>query len=119
MICGRNSFLIGVFLSVALLGAWASASSQGKFLYAANRSCAYASAFTIDAATGALLPVPGLTLPGNCTADSLTVDPSGRFVYVADNFNNLVAAFAIDESPGGLTPVPGSPFPAGTGVPPR
>lgn len=119
MIFGRKNFLAGLFLSVALLGAWTSAWSQGKFLYVANIGCGFntVGAFAIDAATGALFPAPGspFTLPGGGCAVSLAVDPSGRFVYVADSHSNWVAAFTINAASGTLTPVPGSPFPAGTG----
>ena len=41
-------------------------------------------AFTINPATGALMPVAGLAFRGGVAAAFVAVDPTGRFVYVAN-----------------------------------
>jgi len=83
MILGRSSFLICLFLSVALLGAWTSVWSQAqslKFVYVSElgrqglRSDRVA-AFMIDAATGALTPVPSSPFSAGAAPDAVTIDP--------------------------------------------
>jgi YVTN family beta-propeller protein len=72
------------------------------------------SAFTINAATGALTPVTGSPFADAGTgADSVAVDPSGTFAYVANYGSNNVSAFTINATTGALAPVSGSPFDAG------
>jgi len=83
MILGRSSFLICLFLSVALLGAWTSVWSQAqslKFVYVSElgrqglRSDRVA-AFMIDAATGALTPVPSSPFSAGAAPNAVTIDP--------------------------------------------
>ncbi len=63
-------------------------------------------AFAIDAASGALAPVPGLPF-ATTGAVFIAVHPSGRFVYTSANG---ISAYAVDANSGGLLEVPGSPF---------
>jgi 6-phosphogluconolactonase len=86
--------------------------------------------FSMDAATGALSPVPGspvtLTTPSPSTTSSsgpMAIDPTGKFLYVGYQFvvvnvgfDGGLAAYSIDAASGALTAVPGSPFGIG-GVP--
>jgi 6-phosphogluconolactonase (cycloisomerase 2 family) len=84
--------------------------------------------FSIDAATGALSPVPGspltLTTPSPSTTSGIgpmAIDPTAKFLYVAYQFygpdpDGRVAAYSIDAASGALTAVPESPFDVG-GVP--
>jgi 6-phosphogluconolactonase (cycloisomerase 2 family) len=67
-------------------------------------------AFTIDAASGNLTPVPGSPFPAGTEPDGVTTDPKGKFAYVANLASDNVYAYAIDSSSGALTPVKGSPF---------
>lgn len=88
----------------------------GAFLYAANYNDNTISAFTIDAATGALAAVAGspYAVDGNAYGDaSVAIDPSGRFLYATSVKGNDVAGFAIDGATGQLTPLTASPFAAG------
>jgi 6-phosphogluconolactonase len=87
-------------------------------------------AFSTDAATGALSPVPGtpltVTTPSPSTTSSsgpMVIDPTGKFLYVGYQFVVVnvgsaggLAAYSIDAASGALTAVPGSPFDVG-GVP--
>ena len=73
------------------------------------------SAFTADAATGALTPVN--RYPAGITPIAVTVDPMGKFVFVANcgvpscdgRGPGNISVYAIDPDSGGLTEVNGSP----------
>ncbi|MRR16821.1 MAG: hypothetical protein EG826_10240 [Deltaproteobacteria bacterium] len=86
----------------------------GTFAYAANYKTGNVSAFTINAGTGALVPVLGSPFAAGTNPNSATIDPSGNFLYVANLNSNSVSAYAIDAVTGVLTEVIGSPFAAGT-----
>src|SRR6266852_642064 len=96
----------------------------GQFAYVSNcgneslgcqaSSPGNVSAYTFDAATGALSPIGGSPFAAGTTSGSVTVDPTGQFVYVTNRDSNDVSAFAIDATTGALTPVTGSPFLAGS-----
>ena len=89
------------------------------FLFAANLGATGGhgsntiSAYTIDAATGALTAVPGSPFPCAAAPIDLSVEPSGRYLYVATLNDNTVSAFSIDPASGALTPVAGGPVVAG------
>jgi 6-phosphogluconolactonase len=99
-----------------------SADPTGSFLYVLNDGFIGASgndigsisAYTINAASGALTEVAGspfdATVVGNPA--SLAVHPSGKFVYASGSFNEIgvIAGYAIDGATGALSPVSGSPF---------
>ena len=72
------------------------------------------SAYTINATTGALTPVPGSPFEAGLRPFSVVVDPTGKFAYVANYGSNNVSAYTINAATGALTPVPGSPFAAGS-----
>lgn len=90
----------------------------GKFLYVSNVYSLMGFpgplyAYSIDAGTGALTPVPGSPFLVGGVQDSLAVDASGKFLIVSITPKvpgNCLAVLSIDPSTGGLTPVPGSPF---------
>jgi 6-phosphogluconolactonase (cycloisomerase 2 family) len=93
-------------------------SPNGRFAYVAISSDAgigAVSAYTINATTGALTPVPGSPFAAGLAPTSVAVSPNGRFAYVtnSDFTANDVSAYTINASTGALTPVPGSPFAAG------
>ena len=83
----------------------------GKFAFVANGGAV--SAYSIDAATGALTTVVGSPFPAGTSPFGVTVDPKGRFVYLANRLSDDVSAYAIDAR-GALAAVAGSPFPAGS-----
>ena len=84
----------------------------GQFAYVTGHQFGPAgiSAFTIDATTGSLTPVPGSPFPTGALTGAPVVDPTGRFLYVTSALGDQLWAYAIDAT-GALTPVPGSPFP--------
>jgi 6-phosphogluconolactonase (cycloisomerase 2 family) len=92
----------------------------GKFVYVTNGNSVVpvtngdtVSAYSIDANTGALVPVPGSPFARSGSQSGVpTVDPSGRFLYVPNFGAFNVSAYSIDPTSGALAPIPGSPFPA-------
>jgi 6-phosphogluconolactonase (cycloisomerase 2 family) len=85
-----------------------------RFLFAANQGVTSGpgsntiSAYSITAATGALVPVTNSPFASIAAPVSLVVDPTSRFLYVADYHDNTVTAFAISAS-GALAPITGGP----------
>ena len=94
--------------------------SSGKFLYAGMQVCSTSNvwAFSVDASTGALSPVPGAPFPGQTSiggggVNSIALHPSGNFLYVSGAFLGITG-YSVDGTSGVLTQLPGSPFiPAG------
>src|SRR5262249_16845659 len=61
---------------------------SGKFLYVTNFGSNSVSAYTIDATTGSLTPVPNSpfsTGPSGVHPFGVTVHPSGKFLYTTNN----------------------------------
>jgi 6-phosphogluconolactonase len=90
----------------------------GKFLYVANHGSDSApssdiSAYTINAASGALNAIQGSPFPTPSGPEGTAVDPTGKFLYVAGPSSSGVAVYSINAGSGALTSIPGSPFPAG------
>ena len=113
--CNGNNFLTGtVPASVAV-------DPLGKFAYVANQTANDVSAYTINAATGALTRILCVVAVGvDCNINnnfsagtgpvSVAVDPSGKFAYVA-NFNSKdVSAYTINAATGALTQIPCAEF---------
>jgi 6-phosphogluconolactonase (cycloisomerase 2 family) len=103
---------------------------DGRYLYVPLLigSGSKIAAFSIDATTGALSPVPGSPYPMSTIsgatpwAGAAVVDATGKFLYVADDYSLQVVhpccvyGFAIDPASGALKPLPGSPFNVGGGA---
>jgi len=91
----------------------------GTFAYVANGGASVkngpgtVSAYRVDAATGALTPIPGSPFAAGRYPSSIAVHPAGTFVYVTNGYDNTISAYSIHAATGALTPIPGSPF-AGT-----
>jgi 6-phosphogluconolactonase (cycloisomerase 2 family) len=108
----RFAVLVYCFVVMALTGSGTALWGQtGALAYVANQNSNNISAYSIDAATGAL------SLVGNFATGALprwvTVDPSGQFVYVANHNGGSVSGYTITVGTGALTPISGSPFPVG------
>ena len=84
-----------------------------QFLYVANGGDNTISAFSLNASTGALTPVPGSPFAAGTSPSSIAVNAAGTFAYATNSGDNTVSAYAINTSTGALTPVPGSPFATG------
>ena len=102
---GAISGRAGVF-SIALAKGATPVTFTPKFVYAANHGSSDASAYRMDAATGALTSA-GTVLTG-ALPSSITTDPRGRFAYVTKEqlFEGTpvtnVSAFSIDSGTGAL-----------------
>lgn len=75
---------------------------SGKFLFVANTGVSNISAFTQDAVTGALKPLPNSPFATSQMPIHLSIDPGGRFLFVANSFDSKVDMFAIDPASGTL-----------------
>lgn len=112
-----SPFAVGIATSAAAIAV----NNSGKFVYVLDfeydGSSVYA--YTVDATTGALKPVPGSPFATGTTAGDMALDPTGKFMYLLtrtenDVDNNKLSVFSIDATTGALTRVQGSPFTAGT-----
>ncbi len=87
----------------------------GRFAYVVNQGSNGISAYSIDAASGALSPVAGSPFASTGTTPvSAVVDPNGAYLYVANHDSNNVSVFAIDDTTGALASA-GEPIAAGNG----
>jgi 6-phosphogluconolactonase (cycloisomerase 2 family) len=82
--------------------------ASGKFLFAAQQNSI--GVYAINAATGALTPVPGspFAYPGPF-ALSIAVHPTTRFAYVADQNSNNVSGYSVDPATGAMSLIEGVP----------
>ena len=81
---------------------------SGRFAYVINELDCTITAFTYDAATGALAAIQTVpTLPegfdGNNTCAEIRVHPTGRFVYGSNRGHDSVAAYRVDMASGTLS----------------
>jgi len=56
------------------------------------------SAFSINAGTGALTPVPGSPFPATGSPSSVAATADGRFVYATDFSNSKITGYAADPA---------------------
>ena len=89
--------------------------NPARFAYVANSGSDDLSAFTVDAASGALTPIPGSPFPTGQNPVALAIDASNTFLYVVNQTDATLSAFTIDRTSGVLTAVAGSPFATGSG----
>ncbi|MEQ5843480.1 lactonase family protein [Paraburkholderia acidicola] len=68
--------------------------------------------FAVNAATGALTPLPGSPLAVGGSLAGIALNPAGTVAYVAQFANNKLAAFSINVVTGALTPL-GAPVATG------
>jgi 6-phosphogluconolactonase (cycloisomerase 2 family) len=117
------SFTTGALTAIGPFGSGDTTSAVATdaayhFLFAANQGVTSGpgsntiSAYTITAATGALVPVPNSPFASVTAPTALVVDRTSHFLYVADYHDNTVTAFSIGAT-GALTTIPGSPAEAG------
>lgn len=68
------------------------------FIYVGNRDSGNVSAYSINASTGALTPVPGSPFATGTSPFGVALDPSRKFVYVGNNGSSNVSAYTIDAT---------------------
>jgi 6-phosphogluconolactonase len=106
---GSGAVVSGAVTSVAIgcvSSAPTPASKPARFAYVANRDSNTVSAYTVDAATGALSLMAGPTVATENNPVFVTVDPTGRFAYVANRGSGTVSTYTIDATTGVLSPGP-------------
>ncbi len=82
----------------------------GRFVYVTSGHPANITndvhAFSIDATTGALTPIPvNPVVPAPAIPVHITLHPSGKFAFVASGISSSVSAYTISNTTGALTPV--------------
>jgi 6-phosphogluconolactonase len=99
--------------------------ADGRYYYQSSYLNSQIAGFAVDAANGALSPVPGspylLTPSASSNPGDIAIDPAGKFVYILNSFVDLnfgepLWAYSINAASGALAAVPGSPFSTGEGV---
>jgi 6-phosphogluconolactonase len=84
-------------------------SSDGRFLYAANRARSMLFTFAVNTQDGTLRRVQEIPCSG-IWPRSMAIDPSGRWMLVANQESRTITVFRVDAKSGRLTPV-GEPVP--------
>ena len=77
------------------------AESSGKFLYVSQSAGVFA--YSIDQTTGALMLLPGGSVPLSFSTGTAVADPMGPFIYALTNSSAL--GFQVDPLSGALTPI--------------
>ena len=81
----------------------------GKFAYVANaypfNNADGISQYTIDAATGTLVPDAAPTAAAGNDPTAIAIDPTSRFAYVTNRQDNTVGMYSIDATTGMLTSI--------------
>ena len=86
---------------------------SNRFIYVASDESNETYAFSINATTGALTPIPGSPYPGVSGPLAVAVDQATKFAYVS-NTGGEVEAFSIDPTSGALSELaPTHVFPGG------
>src|SRR5688572_5085771 len=75
--------------------AWITLTPDRKSLYAIHGSTAQAVGFSVDAATGALTPLPGMSAAAANPPSHLAVDATGRTLLAANYREGYVASIPI------------------------
>jgi len=101
---------------------------SGRFLYTPTATYSastgtysvFVVAYSIDASSGALTPVPGSPFYAEANSPGinwLTMDPAGKFLYAMNTYFAEIFVYSIDQNTGALTLQPSSPFPTQQGYP--
>jgi 6-phosphogluconolactonase len=77
-------------------------SSDGRFVYAANRGINSMQVYSVNLFTGTLQLVQVIPA-GGLTPWDFALDPTGRWLVVANNASNSIAVFGVDRITGKLT----------------
>ena len=95
----------------------AAADQRGSLLFTGSASGTQLAGFSIDQATGGLVPLGGspFTVAGTDVASSVLVSPQSNFVYALDSTTGSVVQYAVNQ-PVGTVSSPGLPTAAFTGA---
>ncbi len=82
--------------------------ATGSFVYTGLMATGQVAAFSVDASSGALTPVPGSPFPaGN---NPLSLASVNNFLYVSNFADGTISGYSINPTNGALTALAGSPF---------
>ena len=82
--------------------------ATSSFVYTGLMATGQVAAFSVNASTGALTPVPGSPFPaGN---NPLSLAAVNNFLYVSNFSDGTISGYSIDPTNGALTALAGSPF---------
>src|SRR5580704_4113335 len=96
---------LSLSVSLSLVGASPLGAQTAGFAYVTNASDSTIWAYTINATTGALTPLAGSPLAGDCCVPvSLALTPNGKFAYVAVEDSNIVSVYTANATTGALMP---------------
>jgi 6-phosphogluconolactonase len=74
--------------------------SDGRFLYASERTASFITVFAVDGASGRLTPIDWVQT--EASPRGFAIDPNDRFVLVAGQFSGRMSVYAIDQVSGKL-----------------
>ena len=74
--------------------------SDGRFLYASERTSSTLAAFRIDPARGTLTPIG--SVPTEQEPRGFAIDPSGRYLLAVGQHSHAMSSYAIDPTSGQL-----------------
>ena len=75
--------------------------SDGRFLYASERTGSFITVFTVEVATGFLTPIDWVAT--EASPRGFAIDPHGRCLLVAGQFSGKMSVYAIDQASGKLS----------------
>jgi 6-phosphogluconolactonase (cycloisomerase 2 family) len=89
-----------------------------NILYAANGQDGTVSAFTVNPATGNILPIKGSPFAFGETLGTfdMAASPNRRFLFVTNEAETDIHVLAISQETGALSEIPGSPFQANANI---
>jgi 6-phosphogluconolactonase len=82
--------------------------ATGNFVYTGLMATGEVAAFSVDASSGALTPVPGSPFPSGNSPLSLAA--VNNFLYVSNFADGTISGYSISPTNGALTALAGSPF---------
>jgi 6-phosphogluconolactonase (cycloisomerase 2 family) len=86
---------------------------NGAFLYVTNHFTNNVFGYSVNASTGALMPLSSAPFRAGSAPFGIQVAPSGAFVYVENRFSANIYVYSLDSTSGALTPIPNSPYSVG------
>jgi 6-phosphogluconolactonase len=86
---------------------------KAKFAYVGNGQASTISGYTLDNASGSLMPIAGSPFAAGSGTWGMTLTPNGKFLYAANSGAVHASGFTVDAATGALTQIAGSPFDAG------
>ena len=76
---------------------------KGRFVYVSNRGHDSIAVFSVDQATGKLMPIQHASTLGK-TPRNFSLDPTGQYLFAANQGSDTVVPFKVDPENGKLTP---------------